>query len=107
MILFVDNEAARAALTEGTSRNKAVPSAVYSLRAIAAQYDIAILPERVPTPEHSADVPSSAGQLSFNAWPSDDLASLYELSPICDFSWALLLRDLGAKQLLLASFINL
>ena len=83
-ILFADNEAACAALTRGISRNEAALLLGFSLLAAAAQYDIAIWTKRVPTQVNPADVPSRAGELSFNAEPNDDLASLDELFPICD-----------------------
>ena len=88
-ILFVGKGAARAALTKDISRNKAAFSLVFSLRVIAAQYDIAIRTERVPTRVNPADEPFRAGELSLDAEPSDDLASLDALFPICDFSRAL------------------
>ena len=42
VILFVDNKAACAALTKGTSRGTAVLALVYAMRAIASQYNITI-----------------------------------------------------------------
>ena len=42
VVLFVDNEAARAALTRGISRNKDALMLSFSLWAAAAQYDVAI-----------------------------------------------------------------
>ena len=92
VILFVDNGAASAALTKGISRNWAAFTLVFSLRAIAAQYDIAICSGRVPMQVNPAGLPSRDGQLSFTTEPSEDLASLDELLPICDLSWMLFQR---------------
>ena len=89
MILFVDNESVWAALTMGASRNTAALFLVCLHWATAAQYDIAIQTERIPTQMNPADVPSRAGQLFFDTEPSEDLASLYELFAICDCSRAL------------------
>ena len=75
MILFVDNEAARAALTKGVSRSKAALLLVYSLRAIPAQYDIAVWTEGVPTQVNPADAPSREEQLSFDTELERDMAA--------------------------------
>ena len=56
--LFVDNEAACAAAATGVSRSKAALMLVFSLWAIAAQYDSALWTERVPTQVNPADIPS-------------------------------------------------
>ena len=64
------------------------PFVGFSLWAIAAQYNIALWTERVPTQEYPADVPSRAGQLSFDTELRGDMAPPKELSAICDFAWA-------------------
>ena len=89
MTLFVDKEAACAALAEGISRKNAALMLIYSLRAIAAHYDIALGTERVPTEVNPADAPSGDGQLSFTTEPSENLATLHALFSICDLSWVL------------------
>ena len=64
-ILFVDNEAACAALTAGTSRAPGALLLVYALRAIAAEHDIGLWTERVPTGVKPAGLPSRDKELSF------------------------------------------
>ena len=58
VILFVDNEAACAALTTGTSKVPGALLLVYALYAIAAEHDVALWTERVPTGVNLADLPS-------------------------------------------------
>ena len=66
VILFVGNEAARAALTKGISWNKAALMLACSLWAMAAQCDIAIWAERFPTQVNPADLPPRDRQLVYN-----------------------------------------
>ena len=90
VILFVDNEAACAALTTGTSRVRGALLLVYALYAIAAEHDIALWTERVPTDVNPADLPSRNKELPFSTQPSVELASLTDLLSSYDFSWVLL-----------------
>ena len=90
VILFVDNEAACAALTTGTSKVPGALLLVYALYAIAAEHDIALWTERVPTGVNPADLPSRHKELSFPTQPSVELASLTDLLSAYDFSWVLL-----------------
>ena len=89
-ILFVDNEAACAALTTGTSKVPGALLLVYALWAIAAEHDVALWTERVPTGVNPADLPSRNKELSFSTQPSVELAALSELLSAYDFSWVLL-----------------
>ena len=89
-ILFVDNEAACAALTTGTSKVPGALLLVYALWAIAAEHDIALRTERVPTGVNPAGLPSRNKELSFSTQPSVELASLKDLLAAYDFSWVLL-----------------
>ena len=90
VILFVDNEAACAALTTGTSKVPGALLLVYALYAMAAEHDIALWTERVPTGVNPADLPSRHRELSFTTQPSVVLASLEDLLSAYDFSWVLL-----------------
>ena len=89
-ILFVDNEAACAALTTGTSRVPGALLLVYALWAIAAEHDIGLWTERVPTGVNPADLPSRSKGLPFPTQPSVELASLTDILSAYDFSWVLL-----------------
>ena len=100
VILFLDNEAACAALTKWASRSKASLLLVYSHWAIAAPYDIAIWTGRVPTQVNPADVPPRSGQLSFNTELSEDLDPPLRAFPHQRFLvGAFAARNLNAKQL--------
>ena len=88
-ILFVDNEAACASLTECISGNTAARMLVYSLWAVAAQYDSALWTEHVPTQDTPADLPPRDGQLSLRTEPNGDLATLDAVFCICDLSRAI------------------
>ena len=89
VILFVYDEAACAALTKGKAKNKIALISVYSSRAIAAPYCVAIWTERAPTRADPADPPSRGGELSPTRDPSVDLASIVELFSMYDLSWML------------------
>ena len=89
-ILFVDNEAACAARTAGTSKVPGALLLVYALYAIAADHDISLWTERVPTGVNPAGLPSRSKELSCPTQPSAELASLTDLLSAYDFSWALL-----------------
>ena len=89
-ILFVDNEAACAALTTRTSRVPGALLLVYAPWAIAAEQDIGLWTERVPTGVHPADLPSRGEELSFLTEPAVDLAALQDLLSAYDFSRVLL-----------------
>ena len=88
-ILFVDNEAACAALTTGTSKVPGALLLVYALWAIAAERDIGLWAERVPAGANPADLPSRNNELSFQTEPAIELASLQDLISSYDFSRAL------------------
>ena len=64
-ILFVNNEAACAALTTGASKAPGALLLVYALWAIAAERDIGLWMERVPAGVNPADRPSRGRALSF------------------------------------------
>ena len=93
VILFVDNEAACAALTAGTSKVPGALLLVYALYAIAAEHDISLWTERVPTGVNPADLPSRNKALSFSTQPSVELASLTDIISAYDFSWVLLQKN--------------
>ena len=63
-ILSADNEAACAALTAGTSKVPVALFLVYALWAIAAEHDVGLWTQRVPTGVNPADLPSR-GQRAF------------------------------------------
>ena len=85
-ILFVDNEAACAALTTGTSEVPGALLLVYALWAIAAERDIGLRTEGVPTGVSPADLPSRDRELSFPTEPAKEHASLADLLATYDFS---------------------
>ena len=58
IIIFVDNEAARAALVKGDSRNKASAAIVASTWEQVAEVDLYPWIDRVPTRSNLADGPS-------------------------------------------------
>ena len=93
VILFVDNEAACAALTTGTSKVSGALLLVYALYAMAAEHDISLWTERVPTGVNPADLPSRNKELSFSTQPSVELASLADILSAYDFSWVLLQKN--------------
>ena len=94
-ILFVDNEAACAALTTGTSKVPGALLLVYALWAIAAERDIGLWTERVPTGVNPADLPSRGEELSFPTEPAIGLASLRDLLSSYDFARVLLQTKKG------------
>ena len=83
----MNNEAARAALTEGVSRIRSALQLGYALWEIAAQYDIAIWTGRAPTQVNPAGVLPREGQLSIETELREALAPLKEIFATCDFSW--------------------
>ena len=58
----------------------------------AAQRDIGLWTERVPTEVNPADLPSRDRELSFETEPVKELASLSDILPTYDFSWVTLQR---------------
>ena len=89
VILFVGNEAACAAMTKKTAKNKVALALVNSLRATAAQYDVGVWTERAPSKLNPGDFPSRDGELSLPTEPSRDVASITELFFVLDFPWML------------------
>ena len=85
----MDNEAARAALTTGTSEVPGDLLLVYALWAIAAEHDMWLGAERVPAGANPADLASRNNELSFQTEPAIELASLKDLISSYDFSRAL------------------
>ena len=66
---------------------------VYVLWAIAAEHDIALWTERVPTGVNTADLSSCNKEPSFPTQISEELASLKDLLSPYDFSRVLLQSD--------------
>ena len=62
VILFVGDEAACAAMAKGTAKDKVALMLVYSLRAMVAQYEIALLWERTPPKLNPADLRPEKGR---------------------------------------------
>ena len=92
VILFVGSEAACAASTKGAAEEIVALTLLYLLRAIAAQYDIAIWTERVPTCVNPASHPPRGRELTCATEPRQDLASINGFAPICDLSWMMFQR---------------
>ena len=82
----MDNEAACAALTTGTSRVPAALLLVYAPWAMAAEHDIELWTERVPTGVNPADLPSRSKELSSPTEPTMELASVKDLLSSNDFA---------------------
>ena len=89
MILFVDDKAARAALTEGTARKGVSLTLVFTMWTLAAPYDIALWTERVPSKVGPAHLPPTNTECDFEIEPKQDLASVDELFSMSDLSWML------------------
>ena len=89
-ILFADNETACAALTTGTSKVPGSLLLAYALWAIAAEHDIGLWAERVPTGVNPADLPSRGREPSSLTEPAKELASLSDILATYDFSRVLL-----------------
>ena len=87
VILFADSEDDCAALTDGAAKNKIDLALVYPLWAIAAQYDIGVWTERVPTSVNPAGHPPRGRELTCATEPRQDLASINGLAPKCDLPW--------------------
>ena len=83
----MDNEAACVALAEGTAKNAGAFLLVYAPWAIAAQRDIGLWAERVPTEVNPADFPPRDRDLFFETEPAQGLLSPKAILSICDFSW--------------------
>ena len=96
VILFVDNEAACAAMTSGTAKNKCALTIVYAFWAVSAQFDIQLWTERVPSAENPADLPSRDRALDFPTEAQQELPNISELMEFCDLSW--LLQKHQSKQ---------
>ena len=90
--LFVDNEVACAALAKGSARNKGALPLLYALWAIAAQRDIGLWTERVPTEVNPADLPARDRDLSSETQPAQELVSHKDVLAIYDFSWVAIQR---------------
>ena len=89
-ILLLDNEAACAALTAGTSKVPGALLVVYALRATAAEHDVGLWTERIPTGANPADLPSRDRELPFPTEPTKELASFSDIPATYDCSRALL-----------------
>ena len=76
---FVDNEAACAALTTGAAKNPVALLLGYALWAVAAQRDVGLWAERVPTEVNPADPPARDRELSFETETVKGLASLRDI----------------------------
>ena len=89
IILFVDNEAACAALTSGAAKNRCALLLVYTLWSIVAQCDLKLWIERAPSAQNPADLPSRGRQLSFDTEAGQALPPVKEMVEFCDLSRAL------------------
>ena len=89
IIIFVDNEAACAALTTGAAKNRCALLLVYTLWSVVAQFDLQIWIERVPSAQNPADLPSGNRQLSFPTEDRQELPTFGQMSDFCDLSWLL------------------
>ena len=85
-ILFVDNEAVCAALTNGAAKNKVALMLVFVMWSLAAQYCIALGAERVPSEVNPAYLRSRGKELSFKTEPRVDLVTATKLFAMCDLS---------------------
>ena len=86
MILFLETGAVSAALSKGAATNKVTLMLVSTLRTLAAQYDIALCTERVPSKANPAALPSRNREISLETAPNKERATVDELFPICDLA---------------------
>ena len=93
MVLFVDNEAASAALTKGAAKNGVALMLVLTLSALAAQYYIPLGTGRVPPKVNPTDLSSRNKEIASGAEPKKELATIEELLPVCDLAWMLQQAD--------------
>ena len=71
MISFVGNEAARAAFTKGAAKIKVAWLLICTTWSLAAQYDIAMWAERVPSKISPALLPPRNKELDLEAEPTE------------------------------------
>ena len=76
----------------GAAKNPGALLRVYALWAVAAQRDVGLWTERVPTDVNPADLPSRDRELSPETEPANELAPLSGLLSTFDCSWVLLQR---------------
>ena len=78
VILFVDNEAAFAALARRTAKHRCALLLVYTLWSVLAQFDLEIWAERVSSAQNPADVPPRNKKLDFATEASQELPGFPE-----------------------------
>ena len=77
---------------EGAAKKKGALLLVFALWAIAAQRDIGLWTERVPTDVNPADALSRDRDLFFRTEPARELVAPKDILFIYDFSWKVLQR---------------
>ena len=82
-----------AGLTKGAAGREIASAPVYALWAVAAQFDVAILAERVPPKVNPADPPCRSEELSPPTEPHEELPIIDEFFSLCDRSWMLRRTD--------------
>ena len=88
VILFVDNEAACAALANGAAKSQVALMLVFALSEMAAQRDISIWTERVPTQVNPPYLPPRNREISFRTGSRQEVAPVDVLVSIPEIPWA-------------------
>ena len=86
-IIFVDNDAACSVLAKGTAKNKGARVLVDAVWDIAAQRDIGLWTERVPTDVNPADLPPRDRDLPLETEKAKELVFFKDTLSIYDCSW--------------------
>ena len=85
-VSFVDNKAACASLSRGEAKDRMAMTLVYTMRSIAARYDLAFWIERAQSILDPADLLLRSQKLSFDTEPRREIATLGDISAFHDAS---------------------